>query len=297
MASAKKNTSLSRRPNRPPAARRVRKFTVHFPLSRDLTIALRKFKTSKARRSKKQRQFVLQVDLLTFREIAIAYSRAPRRRKKAISAGSFNRFAWPRPRTALPIALIAAGIVSSIIFGLQLQKPASFNIAPSHAKKVLAAPAVTAKVMPKSIPARLRIPKIGVDTGLSQVGLQSDGSMEMPWDIGTAAWYKYSPTPGEIGPSVIVGHLDGANFANMAGIFYRLRELAPGDEFSVTRSDGTVAVFKVLSLKQVPQNNFPTQEIYGNINYAGIRLITCGGSFDQAAGHYTDNTVVFAALE
>src|SRR4051812_1781487 len=114
MASAKKNASLRRRPKGPPSARRVRKFTIHLPFSRNLIIALRKFKTRKGRRSKKQREFVLQTDLLTFREIAITYSRAPQRRKKTARASHSSWFAWLQPRVALPLILIAAGLGSSV---------------------------------------------------------------------------------------------------------------------------------------------------------------------------------------
>jgi len=151
--------------------------------------------------------------------------------------------------------------------------------------------------MPKSLPVRLVIPKIGLDTQLGQVGLQANGAIQMPWDIEAAAWYRYSPTPGELGPSIIVGHLDGADYADMTGVFWRLHELMPGDKIEVDRADGSDAIFKVIGLKQVPQNDFPTKEVYGNINYAGIRLITCGGAFNSSANHYTDNTIVYGALE
>jgi sortase (surface protein transpeptidase) len=296
MNSLKEIVFQRRRPTLRPPSSRVRRFEISLPLRWQLVIRLRKFRTSPSRDSKRYRQLIIEVNDSQVREIALALiKRSKSKRQRNIATTPI--FYRARVRAAAAAFLVIAGLGSAVFFGTNLQKPVNFNITASHTAKVLAAPTASGKVMPKSLPVHLRIPKIGVDTDLSQVGLQANGAMEMPWDIGTAAWYKYSPTPGELGPSVIVGHLDGANFANMTGVFYRLRELAPGDQFTVTRTDGTNATFKVLSLKQVPQNNFPTQDIYGNINYAGIRLITCGGTFDTNTNHYTDNTVVFGALE
>lgn len=304
MGSVNRNPSAKRRlaKSRPPLAvgkktpgKRVRKYAISLPFSRGLIISLRKFTTDKSRRSKRKRQLVIGLNVYLIREVAFELTR-PKKRKTAALAARRPGLSQLPLKTAAACLLIIAGIVSSLFFGTHLQKPVDFTIK-SNSAKVLAAPQTASKVLPKSIPIRLQIPKIGVDTQLSQVGLQANGQMQMPWDIETASWYKYSPTPGELGPAVIVGHLDGANYANMAGVFYRLHELSPGDQIMVTRTDGTVATFKVLYLKQVPQNNFPTSEIYGNINYAGIRLITCGGTFDSGTGHYNQNTVVYGALE
>lgn len=298
MNSVKNKTAASRRPAtaRPPApavkrprTKRVRKISLG-----PLTVSLRKFRTNKARRSKRYKQLVITAPIFGLREVAVALRPKKKRQRKPFIIFPSSRLA--AVKTAAAGFLLLAGLCGALVFGTHIQKPVSFGLTPSQSK-VLAAPPPVIKTLPKSDPVRLRIPKIGIDTQLAQVGLLSNGHMEMPWDIGTAAWYKYSPTPGEKGPAVIVGHLDGANIINMAGIFYKIHELAPGDQISVIRADGTVANFKVLYLKQVPQDNFPTQEIYGNINYAGIRLITCGGTFDDATGHYNDNTVVFGALE
>jgi sortase (surface protein transpeptidase) len=305
MASVKNDQKSRRRPvpQRPPSARlsdnsarRVKKIFV--PLfSHRIEVSLRKFRTNKARRSKRYRQLVVPAGLFKIREIAIVIKKKPGRGRTAAAPASLKPLPL-RPRMAAAAVLIAAGIGSGGYFAAHLQKTVSFDITPSQSVKALSQPAAAlTKVMPRSIPVRLEIPSIGVDTALSQVGLQADGAMQMPWDIETASWYEYSPTPGELGPAVIVGHLDGANYADMTGVFWRLHELNPGDEIKVDRADGSVAVFKVIGLKQVPQSDFPAQEVYGNIKYAGIRLITCGGTFDASTDHYTDNTVVYGALE
>lgn len=299
MASAKSKKNATRRvPAGSPSSVRLLKKpsrrVKHLYISSRLEISVRTFRTSKMRRSKRYKQWVIQPDVFGIREIAIiAKSRSKGRQRRNLSAAPAQR-RW-RPVTAA--AIIVAGLVSSLYFGFHLQKPAHFDIRPPTSKVLAVSSRVSSKSMPRSVPTRLKIPKIGLDTSLSKVGLQPNGTMQMPWDIETAAWYKYSPTPGETGPSIIVGHLDGANYINMKGVFWRLRELQTGDEIKVSRMDGTTAIFKVISLKQVSQADFPTAQIYGNIKYAGLRLITCGGTFNSAKGHYSDNTVVFAALE
>jgi sortase (surface protein transpeptidase) len=116
----------------------------------------------------------------------------------------------------------------------------------------------------------------------------------MPERYDITAWYTGSPTPGELGPAIIAGHVDSFKGT---GIFFRLRELQPGDTVSVSRVDGTTATFKITSLEQYPKNSFPTQKVYGNITYAGIRLITCGGAFDSQTYEYTDNIVAYGELQ
>jgi sortase (surface protein transpeptidase) len=306
VALVKQKPTARRRPvpKRPPSAastkvsrQRVKKILV--PLfSRCLQISLRKFRTNKSRRSKRYPQIAAAVNLFGVREIAVAFIKKPRTQRQRPARAHRPVSLILLPRTAAALLLITAGISSSVYFGMHLQHPVKFDITPAQTVKALPKQTTTVtEAMPRSIPTRLEIPSIGLDTSLSQVGLQADGTMQMPWDIETASWYKYSPTPGELGPAVIVGHLDGANYANMTGVFWRLHELKPGDQIRVSRTDGSLAVFKVLGLKQVSQSNFPTQEIYGNINYAGIRLITCGGTFDPSQNHYTDNTVVYGQLE
>lgn len=117
--------------------------------------------------------------------------------------------------------------------------------------------------------------------------------MQVPPDAGSVGWFTGGPTPGELGPAVIVGHVD---WAGQPGIFFDLRNVQPNDEITVTRDDGSIALFKVRSTEQFPKDQFPTSAVYGNIDHAGLRLITCGGSFDRVARSYEDNIIVFADL-
>lgn len=151
--------------------------------------------------------------------------------------------------------------------------------------------------LPSSEPAVIEIPAIGVVSEVHQVGLTAEHTMEVPAPgpyYDQAAWYKHSVTPGEIGPSVIVGHVDSA--ANGPSVFFDLGNLRPGDEVLVTRQDGRVATFTVEEVRQFPKDEFPTELVYGDTDHAVLRLITCGGAFDSGERSYRDNIVVFATL-
>ena len=142
------------------------------------------------------------------------------------------------------------------------------------------------------------IPAIDVRSDLITVGLNPDGTLEVPQpgpDYDKAAWFRDSPRPGDVGPAVIEGHVDSA--ANGPSVFYRLGDLAPGDRIDVGREDGTVASFVVDEVRVFPKDDFPTLAVYGNTERPELRLITCGGPFDRSVRSYLDNVVVFASLD
>ena len=150
--------------------------------------------------------------------------------------------------------------------------------------------------LPRSLPVSVDIPAIGVDSSLLHLGVNSDGTIQVPslqTSAGKAAWYKYSATPGQIGASVIEGHVD--SYQGPA-VFFRLGALRPGDIVDVRLADGVTAIFRVTGVRQYPKSHFPAKEIYAATDYAALRLITCGGAFDYATGHYLSSTVVFASL-
>jgi LPXTG-site transpeptidase (sortase) family protein len=108
-----------------------------------------------------------------------------------------------------------------------------------------------------------------------------------------AGWYAGGSAPGEIGPAVLLGHEDGDK---QEGIFFKLHELAAGDDVFVTRQDGVVLRFTVTRTTEVSKDAFPTDAVYGKTVDSELRLITCGGAFDRAAHSYVDNIVVYATL-
>lgn len=146
-----------------------------------------------------------------------------------------------------------------------------------------------------SNPVDLRIDTINASSSLVPLGLNPDQTVEVPpvSQPLQAGWYKLGPTPGAIGPAVILGHINGGG---QPGIFARLHELKPGDQVKVSRADGKTALFTVTKLQQVSKDSFPTAQVYGDTTQAELRLITCGGSFDRSKHSYVDNIVVFATL-
>ncbi|MGK3199917.1 class F sortase [Amycolatopsis sp. MEPSY49] len=144
-------------------------------------------------------------------------------------------------------------------------------------------------------PTSVKIPKIGAESSLLAVAVKTDGSISVP-SVHTpmqAAWYKLSPVPGDVGPAIVLGHVDGDK---KPGIFYKLKDLAPGDEVDIDRSDGRKLKFVVDRVTQVPKDTFPRDAVYGNSDKPELRLITCGGAFDHAEHSYKDNIVVYANL-
>ena len=178
-------------------------------------------------------------------------------------------------------------------------KPRGRPASPGSAHPTAAAPADQGPLLTPSPPVAIAIPAIGVHSKVFDVGLNPDGTIQVPpLDnsplTNEAAWYRYSSAPGALGTSIIEGHVDSA--ASGPSVFYRLGALAVGQQIDVTRQDHTLAVFRVTAVRQYPKDRFPASAVYGNARYAALRLITCGGQFDSATHHYLSNTVVFAAL-
>lgn len=161
-----------------------------------------------------------------------------------------------------------------------------------------AAPAPAAEQLPvleASEPVSFTIPTIEAGSELLSLGLRDNGSLEVPPDGpgAPASWYNLSPTPGERGPSVLLGHVNATDGG--PGVFADLRSLKAGDVIEVQRADGSTASFAVTRGEQYPKDEFPTQTVYGNTAGAEIRLITCDG-YDPATGEFDDNYVIFAQL-
>jgi len=147
---------------------------------------------------------------------------------------------------------------------------------------------------PVALPVSLTIPAIGVQTSLIHLGRQANGTLQVPSSTAVAGWYTGSPRPGALGAAVIAGHVD-----SQAGpaVFFQLRQLRPGELVYVKRADGSVAEFKVTDVQQYLKTQFPTAAVYGPVPDSELRLITCGGTFDPATGHYLSNVIVDAVLD
>jgi sortase (surface protein transpeptidase) len=168
---------------------------------------------------------------------------------------------------------------------------------PTSASGSTAAPSTPdfGPIMEPSSPVALAIPSIGVNTkGIVDLSVDKNGKLEAPADFAKAGWYAAGPTPGEFGPAVIGAHVDSKSGP---AVFYRLGSLKKGAVVNVVREDGSTARFVVDRVARYAKADFPTSTVYGDTKgRAELRLITCGGAFDQATGHYVDNIVAFAHL-
>jgi sortase (surface protein transpeptidase) len=202
----------------------------------------------------------------------------------AVAAGAGGAEGPPPAPAAFSTPSPAASSVASA--------PAS---APTEAAEPGARATAPAAGATAPLPTAITIPAIDVSSDLITVGLNPDGTLEVPQpgpDYDKAAWFDGSPRPGEVGPSVIEGHVDSARGG--PSVFYSLGALTSGDRVEVARQDGSRAVFAVREVRVYPKDEFPTYEVYRNTAGPELRLITCGGEFDRSTGHYRDNTVVFA---
>lgn len=208
----------------------------------------------------------------------------------------------PRPAVVglprrLPARLIGAVFVMIGLFavgaglGQLTGAPAlpSFGLAHSDA----AGPA--AHGLARSTPTKIRIQSIKVSAPIMSVGLTGDGTVSPPplADRNLAGWYSGGPSPGQLGPAVIVGHVDGPRGES---VFYRLGKLRPGDKIQVYLANHRVAMFSVYSVEVYPKGKFPGDRVYGDYSRPGLRLITCGGKYVGGSAGYADNIVVFASL-
>ncbi|MGW7436942.1 class F sortase [Streptomyces sp. NPDC054849] len=145
----------------------------------------------------------------------------------------------------------------------------------------------------RSEPQKITIPSLGVSSTLETLRLNQDGTMETPKNPGLAGWYEPGPTPGSQGPAVIAGHV---TWNGAAAVFEKLKTMKAGDTIKVTRRDNKTVTFTVNRVAEYPKAEFPTLEVYKNLDHAGLRLVTCGGEFDPKKNYYDSNVVVFARM-
>ena len=198
--------------------------------------------------------------------------------------------------------LIAGALVLTgsgcLILGLQqhqhpLAGPAP-TARPPKALKTKEAPAkVAILATARSTPVQLTIPAISLTVSLSTLGLNADGTVQVPTDIQQPGWYGLGPSPGEIGSAVILGHVD--SYEGPA-VFFKLRSLVAGDIVDTSLADGVTAQFKVTSVAMYLKTNFPDQAVYTSHGYSALQLVTCGGAFDAQTGHYLSNIVAYTSL-
>lgn len=183
--------------------------------------------------------------------------------------------------------MVAATSLAIATTGLNPSDRQQARVPPPH---VATFPLVGSSVAERTAPMALGIPSIGVRARFEALSTDRRGHLRTPRNPSRVGWYADSPAPGQIGSAVVVGHVD-----TLTGpaVFWRLSELHPGDRVVVDRAEGRVR-FTVRSVQVVPRQRFPTEAVYRPTPDRGLRLITCGGTYDPRTGHYPDNIVVFA---
>ncbi len=203
----------------------------------------------------------------------------------------------------LAVAGVALLVTALVLPGSEPAPPqpqaAESTTAPTPAPSTptaISGPGGAGLVLDRSVPLRLDVPAIGVHSPLLSLGVNPDNTVEVPplERDSKAGWFHFSPTPGQLGPAVLLGHVDSAQWG--PGVFYRLGAMKPGQMIAVTRTDGMVAQFVVDRVESYPKDSFPSLQVYGNTPNAQLRLITCGGVFDPASRNYENNIVVYAHL-
>jgi sortase (surface protein transpeptidase) len=154
-------------------------------------------------------------------------------------------------------------------------------------------PSARPGIVARSVPVRIRIPAIGMSAPLSTLGLNRDGTVQVPTNFQEAGWFRLGPSPGQMGSAVILGHVDSSRGP---AAFYRLSSLRAGDKVDVSLAGGVVAHFLVKTMATYKKSSFPAQQVYGSHGYSGLQLVTCGGQFDSQTGHYLSNVVAYTSL-
>ncbi|PSO43790.1 class F sortase [Candidatus Saccharibacteria bacterium QS_8_54_8] len=222
-----------------------------------------------------------------------------------------HRVGIPYPVVAIFMVVVGVGLLS---YGMSQQtSPPQVRMAQQTAAETMPKapdkqpgenkPTTTPSTQPAdrinlkpSRPVHLRIPAIDVDSSVTKIGKNPDGTIKVPEgaDYDKPAWYKHSPRPGQVGPTMIEGHVDSAEGG--ASVFFRLAQLTPGDKIYVKRADGKVIIYQTGRVREYKKNNFPSEAVYGHTEQPTLRLVTCGGQFLQDIQEYESNTVVFATI-
>lgn len=187
----------------------------------------------------------------------------------------------------------ATALTGTVLLGWPRQPPPPSLPAPAATGRaaVLPGPPSYSQAAPRTPPARVIIPAIGVSAAVVPEGLSTAGALEVPplTARNVAGWWDGGAAPGQDGPAVIDGHVDSAQAGPL--VFWNLRLLKPGD--LVETEPGSLR-FTVTSVTQVSKPAFPVLAVYGPTKDPELRLVTCGGTFDDATGHYLSNVIVYA---
>jgi len=221
-------------------------------------------------------------------------SRSSRSRNSSRSK-SDHRTWWRDPSNwfiaALVLLLVGIGFLVASLRGGDDQNANALSPIAGHGSSTQAgAPKAVAA---RSVPVSIRIPAIGVSVSLSQLGLNADKSAQVPTKYEEPGWFKLGPTPGQTGSAVILGHVDDKKGP---AVFFKVKTLKAGDKVDVSLTNGVISHFVVKAVETYSKADFPAKKVYGSQGFSALQLVTCGGKFDKATGHYESNVVAYTSL-
>ncbi|MPY60950.1 class F sortase [Streptomyces spongiae] len=214
---------------------------------------------------------------------------------KPVSPSLTRALRWPAVAAGLGALLIHNSMESQADLKPQ-SRPAAIAPATPRATASTAPSATAEPALPRSAPERLSIPAIAVSAPFTELSIGASGQLDPPPadDSNLVGWFQDGASPGERGASIVVGHVDTKTGP---AVFSRLGALRPGSMVRIIRADRTVANFKVDSVKAFSKEDFPNDRVYADTPSPQLRLITCGGAYNQSTREYEENVVVFAHLD
>lgn len=201
------------------------------------------------------------------------------------------RLLWPGA-----IGLLVAGSGLVIIGALDNGTPhdgLTSALTPTSGAREAAVSSTAVPLVQYSAPTRLSIPRIGINTSLSNLTLLRNGDIQVPIGFERPGWYSLGPTPGQVGSAVILGHVTSPSGP---AIFSDLHFLKSGSRVNVALANGEEAEFKVISVVTYPRKHFPSTKVYGSHGTAMLQLVSCSGSYNYRNGTYASNVVVYSSL-
>ncbi|MEU1281514.1 class F sortase [Streptomyces sp. NPDC005805] len=213
---------------------------------------------------------------------------------------SFGRaMLWPVIASVLGVLLIYNSFDTTDDAKPPSQPAAVASASPSAAPTAAPSPSKAAPkylAAPRSVPERLKIMEIAVDAPFMGLSIGEEGRLDAPPpdDRNLVGWFQEGVTPGELGTSIVAGHVDTKTGP---AVFLQLRMLKKGSKVDILREDGSTVTFVVDSVENFEKDDFPNDRVYADTPDAQLRLITCGGEYDRKAKDYTENVVVFAHLD
>ncbi len=233
-------------------------------------------------------QTVTSVNAAAAAELASTSSPATTKASAAASAPESSAPTTTAPKTTAPKTTAPESSVPKNLPPKSSPEPATTGAAPKKpAPKAAPAPA------PPAPPVRIELPTLGVEAPVIQAGVDSEGVMEIPKDVGEVGWYRFGPAPGAAaGSSVLTGHVD--DYQQGVGVFGRLGDLNPGDVVRVSDEKGVTREFSVVSREEWPKDQVPLDRLFDRGGKSRLVLITCGGSFNESTLGYDDNIAITA---